>query len=1148
MSEETGTLQRIAEHLARTVQPLDRAFRDPEAFQQLMVQLGWEVQGLPPSYVTVADAAVQAVEAVQALADEADTAEIADVLVKAGDVYRAIDRLGDAPVGVDPGVFLAELARRLFELLLAEQLLAEAPAWFSTLESLGVIALEDHPPADGRPGFTRIRFDWDQIPQILSDPGSIPARLYGWGTPELDFPKLADVLGDLLSRLGLPTSLDQLSAQLASALQAEATGTPERPTRRALTIVLFDFPIGDTIQEVGFMVAELPAEGPALPGLIVQLVVPDGIAPRIELGGGWAFALRAGTDLAEQLGVVVRPGGVSVRHPFAPGQPLPSAGFGIALSHAADRPLTLFGQPGRSRLELAAAQLGLTVDLRAGDLELKGGLGVQGLAFVLSAADLDNFLGSALGAEELRVQVPFGISWSNRTGLDFIAGLGFEKALYPHLDVGVLRFDRVDLAVRFVAATGVAPQLDLRAAISFSGVIGPVAYAVDRVGADLAVTFAEGNAGPFNLQLRPLWPTGLGLAIDAGPVTGGGFIAFDPERGRYTGILQLDVFEIGVTAIAILDTRDADGRDLPPPGFSFLIIIAGEFPPIQLGYGFTLNGVGGLAAINRRLDTAALLAGVRTGAVDSILFPDDPVRDAPSIVSNLSAIFPIAMGRYLFGPMARLGWGTPTLLRIELAVVLEVPDPVMLALLGQASMALPDEDAALVSIHVDVVGVVDFGRSLLAVDASLRDSYVAAFALLGDMAMRLAFGAEPNFAFAVGGLNPHFSPPPGFPVLRRVTVALGLGHNPRVSLEGYVGVTSNSLQFGAKAELYAEAAGLNVHGWLSFDALFVFIPFSFRLDFSVGMSLNVGSTRIAGVRVHGTLTGPNPFHAWGEGCLSLLFFDICVPFNATFGERRAAPELPPADPWPLLRDAIGLAENWSAELPGATAVAVSLRPPEAAPALLLLHPMGAAVLRQKVVPLNRTLERFGQYAISGPNRFDVAAVEVGDRPANTWATTTDHFAPGDFEQLSDSEKLSRDSFEPMDAGVRVGTTMVDAPLAAMKTAMLEYETKIIDTPWRSRVLSRSRLDRAAQLLLADTGAKAGSPLARAGRGRFARDEPRPPAVVLDAERWAVATTATLAARPDVAARVTKGAAHVALKHTAAAGLQVVAEHELQEVP
>jgi hypothetical protein len=1146
-----GTLQRIARQLAGSLRPLELAFRDPESFRVLLFQLGWDVAGLPPTYVAVADKAVQAAEALEALADEAELDEVIAVIRKAGDVYRAVHALDEAPAGIEPEVFLPELGRRLFELLLGRQLLAEAPGWFATLEALGVIVLEDTPPADGRPGFSRLRFDWDQLPAILSDPGLIPARLYGWGTDDLKFEPLAQVLGELVSGLGLPSSLDRLSPALAAALQSGATGPPAQPARRALTAVLFDVPVGGEVVEVGLMLAELPAEGAALPGVILQPAVPNGIAERVDLGEGWAFTLRAGTDLAQQLAVVVRPGEVAVRYPFAPGQPPPSGGFGIALVYDAPEALLLFGQPGRTRLELIAASVGLELDLTAGDLELKATAGVQGLALVLSPDDADSFLGAALGGRELRIDLLFGLGWSSRTGLDVLAGAGFAVTLYPHLDLGAVRFDRVDLALHLSAGSGATPALAVRASASFSGQIGPVAYSVDRLGVQLPVTFADGNAGPFDVRLEPLWPTGLGLVVDAGPVTGGGFVSFDPDKGRYVGVLQLDLFELGVSAIGILDTKDAAGRDLPPPGFSFLILIAADLPPIQLGFGFTLHAVGGLAAINRRLEVAALQAGARTGALDSILFPHDPVRDAPLIVSNLSTIFPVAMGRYVFGPMARLTWGVPVLLHIDLAIVLEVPDPVLLALIGKAAIAIP-EDVAIIDLRIDVVGIIDFGRGTLAVDAALRDSRIADFPLAGEAAMRLAFAGERNFALAVGGLNPHYTPPAGFPALRRVSVALGDGDNPRISIEGYLAITTNSRQFGARAELYAAAGGFNVHGWLAFDALLTYSPLSFRFDFSVGMTLNRGSSRIAGVTVHGTLTGPSPFHVRGKATLSLLFFDISVPFDRTFGLGFPAPALPLADPWAPLAAAIAMASNWSGELPAGTLVAATVRAPADQPDLPLLHPMGVAVLRQKVVPLDRVLERFGEFEIGGPDRFDVAKVRVGGQFTDAWHPVTDHFAPGDFEALSDTEKLSRDSFEEMHAGVRVGADTIAAPLGALKTAAVDYETSILDAPWRSRPLGRFRPSRDVQLVRVATGAKAGSPLASAGRARFARDIARPPAVTLHPERYSVASAATLTARPDLAVGVTKGAAQLALKHAAGAatraGLQVVPDHEIEPSP
>jgi hypothetical protein len=1146
--DDRSTLNVLARHLAAAVEPLDRGFRDAESFRRLMWQLGWDVQGLPPSYVAVADAAVQAAAAAGALADDAGPEEVVAVIEAAGDVYLAIDGLGEVPPGVDPAA-MGELARNLFEYLLAEYLLSEVPRFFSVLELLGVVRFETVEAAGERPGFVRTRFEWERLPEVLADPAELPAHVLGWGTAEFEFRKAAELLGELTLALELPSSVGAVSSAYAQAIQDLATGSPARPLRHGLTVPFFEVPVGGTYTDVGLAVTELPGEGAALPGIVIGPMVPDGIAQDIDLGGGWTFRLRAGTDLAEQLGVVVRPGETSVRYPFAPGHALPSAGLGFSLVLAPETPSVLFGEPGGSRLELAGATLSVGVDVRGGEVEVVFGVEPRGAALVLSAGSLDGFLGSVLGGGESRVELPLGLAWSTRTGLDFHAGAGLEMALYPHTGLGaLLRFDRVDLAVSGEAGTGVTPAVDVRASAAFSGALGPVAYTVDRLGVQMPIRFEPGNAGPFDIGFDVLPPTGLGLVVDAaGVVTGGGFVRLDPDAGRYTGILELEILDIGLTAVGILDTKDAGGTDLPAPGFSLLIAISAEFPPIQLGYGFTLNGVGGLAAINRRLDTDAFLSGVRTGAVDSILFPQDPVANAHTLVSNLTTIFPVAMGRHVFGPMAILGWGTPTLVRAELGVLLDVPDPITFALVGQASVLLP-EQAPVVSLNVDVVAVLDTAKRLLAVDASLRDSYVTAFPVSGDMAMRLSWADPPNVALAVGGMNPQVTPPPGFPDLRRVTIALGTGDNPRVSLEAYLAITSNSRQFGARAELFAEAGGFAVKGWLGFDALLVVVPLSFRVDFDAGMSLFRGSDRIAGISVEGHLTGPAPFHAWGKGCLSLLFFDICVPFDAEFGERRET-SLPPSDPWPLLEAAIRRADNWSPGLPSDVAQAVALRPPPDSSGPPLLHPMGSATLRQTVLPLNRPLERFGQYEIQGPDRFDLRDVSVGDSPATHWETVRDHFPPGDFEDLSETEQLSRPSFEEMDAGVSVGGDFVDAPLAALKQARLDYETRIIDAPWHDRPAPRAPLERTLQLTAVARGSRATSAWENTGSGKFTPAVPADRGVVLAPETYGVASLDTLSARSDLGTGLTKGAAYGARKRAGdRADLQVVPAHELAGAP
>ena len=75
------------------------------------------------------------------------------------------------------------------------------------------------------------------------------------------------------------------------------------------------------------------------------------------------------------------------------------------------------------------------------------------------------------------------------------------------------------------------------------------------------------------------------------------------------------------------------------------------------------------------MDVDALAAGLKSGAADAIMFPDDPLGDAALIVSELDAWFPIADGSFVFGIAAQITWGTKALVTAELGIVHLVPGP-----------------------------------------------------------------------------------------------------------------------------------------------------------------------------------------------------------------------------------------------------------------------------------------------------------------------------------------------------------------------------------------------------------------------------------------------------------------------------------------
>jgi hypothetical protein len=363
-------------------------------------------------------------------------------------------------------------------------------------------------------------------------------------------------------------------------------------------------------------------------------------------------------------------------------------------------------------------------------------------------------------------------------------------------------------------------------------------------------------------------------------------------------------------------------------------------------------------------------------------------------------------------------WGSPTLVTIELALVLELPSPVRLVALGRLRALLPGEDDPVVKIQVDALGVIDFDCVEAAVDATLVDSKLAQFALTGDMALRMGWGENPAFLLAVGGFHPRFAAPAGFPALARVAIALASGDNPKLRLEAYLALTSNTVQFGARVDLAARAGGFSIAGFLSFDALVTLDPLAFAIDIAAKLAVKAGSRTLLSVSLALSLSGPRPWRARGRASFSILFFDVSFSFDVTIGDA-AQPALPaPVDVAPLMLAAFADPRAWNAQMPGGADAVVTLRALEPG-ASVLAHPLAQLQVRQRVAPLERTLDRFGTSAPSGAKRFRITTASIGG-VRTSLTPLRDRFAPAQFTAMSDDEKLSAPSFVEMTAGAALG--------------------------------------------------------------------------------------------------------------------------------
>lgn len=630
------------------------------------------------------------------------------------------------------------------------------------------------------------------------------------------------------------------------------------------------------------------------------------------------------------------------------------------------------------------------------DLDYTASLEIGQLKLFLAAGMGDGFISKALGGTLESLDLQVGMSFSTGHGFCFDASVGLEKTFTI---MGSLFGDRLRVSEVTIALEAVDEGLSVELAATGQLSIAPIRASIEGIGTRLV--FSD----EIDVLFKP--PVGLGLSIEAQALKGGGFIQNDADAGRYVGALVLDIPPVALKAFGLLDTRMSDGSE----GWSLLVFVSGEFPPVQLGFGFTLLGLGGLLGLHRDIDVDALFTAVRAGKAGRLLSPEDPVRDAPILARDASAIFPIQHGQHVFGPTIKLGWGSAEpLIRLDLALALTLPEPLRLVLIGTLRARVPDEKLPLVKLNVDVAGVLDFTAQRFDLEGAIYDSVIQAIPVSGGFAVRSCWGPEPELAFSVGGLHPAFERPPRFPPLERLAMDLSKGSNFKLRIEGYFAITSNTLQMGAGAYLKVRAAGLEVNGELGFDTLIVFQPFSLTVDVRAMAQVKAGGKTLCSVSVKGRIAGPGPWRVNGSATVEVLFFDIDVNFDTSFGSAvDATPD--PVDANRRLRDALMRQDAWrSAESGGLVLGDLEGR----------LLPNTALRVVQEEVPLGLPIDLFGGLPIRGVRRTAITALKVGQDQFVASEAVTRRFPPGQLFEMDEAERLSAPAFEELEGGAAFG--------------------------------------------------------------------------------------------------------------------------------
>ncbi len=799
------------------------------------------------------------------------------------------------------------------------------------------------------------------------------------------------------------------------------------------------------------------------------LVVPFGIVNTESQIGNWKFKLEFSADIDA---VLIKERGFEFPDDFGQQQ---FVGLWILEKGTSDESAIMVGSTEDTRLEIK--KIGISAEARlesrfqdfSVDVHMKEG------RLVVKTNEADSFLKRILGNSDVDVKFDFGLGFSFLNGFHFSGSGGLDSTFQIHKKIGPVTIYSIYLAV--AESKGEEGGLNLSLGTSIGATLGPVDISIKEFGIKSVLTFPEdgGNLGVVNLTAPSFKnPTGVGLSVKASGITGGGFLDF--KKPDYSGALQLRFEKLGLAAIGLITTGG-------PQGFSMLINLGVEFsPPVQLSFGFRLSAVGGLIAINRSMSTEALQAGVADGSIESVMFPRDPVGNAPALVSQLKTILPPEDGRYVVGPMLRLTWGAKNLITADLGIFLEFPSPLKILLLGQFEGNFPHKDKALIHVKVGILGLLDFGRKVLSIDARLYDSRILMYELSGDMAVRLSWGKDPYFIISMGGFHPRYTVPAVYPPflspMKRLRIELSKGTKLNLSCETYLALSTNALQFGARADLYVKAGPAKVEGYIGFDTLIFFSPFSFEVDIQAGVRVKVKGRNVAGVSLAFVLSGPTPWRARGRAKIKILFFSFKVRFNISWG-RSDQTRISGKDPLPDLLQVLGARESWGAILPEGRPTMEALKPLTAVPVAgqngnsrnppdlpLVIHPHGTLEVRQSLLPLGLRLKFYKNAPVSGHDAFDITKVEIGAQTflpqenisnntsgtALTFSPAQEYFARCQYFACSKKEKLSAPSFEKFDAGVALGSQAVEVPPHEssgatqnfVEKAWLDYESSVID--------------------------------------------------------------------------------------------------------
>ncbi len=1044
--------------------------------------------------------------------------------------------------------FVKTFLRRALDLLIYEYLEDYVTPAFGALY---ILKIADK-ATDADSGLSYKTIYWNQFGLLFSNPIQLFNDGYDWDS-DFKHDEFLKRFSILMKAFLIPGGIYDQSTTISANL-----GRPSSPVPQEIRMPLYQEGVwGDNWMEIDLNISPIPevTSSGKKAGLYIYPYFYGSVDLNADINENWTTEISGAASIGGGLGLEIRPPAqlTVVSSLFtSPSESIDlSAAFKLENKDQSIDNI-IIGSPEGTYLSYRKVALSTFASKTGSEKDFGLELQLGTLKFVLAiGGDGDGLLQQVL-PESFTTELDLGLGYSIAKGFYFSASGTFEVHFNAHFTIGPVEVRGLFLAFS-PGADGIG--LDMGATIKVE--LGPFTAVVEGMGLESALTFPEdgGRLGPLDYEMGFRPPTGIGLALETDVVKGGGYLFFDRDKGEYGGALELSIKDMfSVAAIGLVSTiNNEDGSKT----YSLLLIVSVQFTPgIALGMGFFLSGLGGIIGIHRTMNVDALREGVSNNALDSILFPEDIIQNIDRIIADIKDIFPTKKDQFLLGLMAKITYGSPTLISVEFGLIVEFPNPIVIAILGVIKTALPTEDEAVLKLQVNFLGIIDFEKKYLSFDASIVNSRILTFTLEGDMAMRLFWGEEKAFLISVGGFHPSFQPPQALKVgsMKRLTLSL-LSGNPSLTLTTYFALTSNTIQFGASIDFLYSIAGFQVIGYFGFDVLFQFSPFWFIAGIRAGVAIKKGSTTLLAISLAFELSGPKPWSALGTAEFKVLFIKVKVRFSKVWGENSQV-TIDREAVLPKLLEAFEQSDNWTSELLAGEPLLVSLNEVELAEGVVLLHPSGKLTINQNVMPLEMTIAKFGNTAPQDIKKAKIIRVLLNNEEVNI-SSVTNAFASANFIELSDKDKLSAPSYSDEKSGAALSDIdALEASYAINRDVTYEVRSSDYDseseTPYEFTTSNNlgtvGEKNQKIFTKMANRGIGRSSALSKKKKAQL-RDK----TIEIEGEKFAVVSTENLTKSLDVNFDIgTKAEADQALKNLLYQrpelknSLQVVADYEVAE--